>query len=96
MDKEVKKAIGYLALEIVGLLGILAANLLPTLTLSGPILVFLIGLSGALGYFAKNIISILTGVPIPEPLDVKVTYEDTYNDTTAFDLGMSDDLDEED
>ncbi len=96
MDKEIKKAIGYLLLEIVGLFGILAASLLPTLTLSGPIVIFLIGLSGALGYFAKNIISILTGVPIveePEPIPLgSFTLDDTIG---AFDLGMGDEPEDE-
>ncbi|MCP4585297.1 hypothetical protein [Pseudoalteromonas sp.] len=91
MDNEIKKAVGYLLLEIVGLFGILAASMLPTLTLSGPIVIFLIGLSGALGYFAKNIISLLTGVPIPEPLEVN-TIDYT---SEAFDLDMGDEPEED-
>lgn len=66
MNSEIKKALGQLLLMIVGAIGVLMAAILPELTLSGPMLVFLMTVAGAATLFFRKLISILTGVPIGE------------------------------
>ena len=95
METDDKKAIGIVLLAVLGGISWYLVDLIPTLEWTGRSIALLILITGVVVDLVEYLIKKYTGATKGD-LPLEVTITDTTYDTTAFDLDMSDEPDEED